>query len=88
MVCILVTLIHSGLLGALLTFAPVPLYDLDPAGPASWGLSPLQDQQLVGLVMWVPGGMAYLLASLGLVAAWLKALERRHGRQLGAQPFG
>jgi cytochrome c oxidase assembly factor CtaG len=57
----LATLIHTGLLGALLAFAPRPLY----AGYA------LEDQQLAGLVMWVPGGLCYLVAGLALAAAWM-----------------
>ena len=51
---VLATLIHTGLLGALLTFAPRELY----------GAYPLADQQLAGLLMWVPGGLLYLAAGL------------------------
>lgn len=52
---VLTTMIHMGVLAALLTFAPAPLYG-----------STLDDQQAGGLVMWVPAGYAMLLA--GLVA--------------------
>lgn len=51
---ILTTLIHSGALAALLTFAPASLY-LD---------TPLKEQQLGGLIMWVPAGYALLLAGM------------------------
>jgi putative membrane protein len=61
------TMIHSGALGALLTFAPHPWYAYEGA----YGLSALEDQQLGGLVMWVPGGIAYLVAGLAIVAAWV-----------------
>ena len=54
---LLATMIHTGVLGALLTFAPAPWY----AGYA------LEDQQLAGLVMWVPAGFAYPLAALFVV---------------------
>ena len=57
----LATLLHTGLLGALLTFAPRVLYP---------GYT-LDDQQLAGLIMWIPGGFAYLLAGLAFAAAWL-----------------
>jgi len=57
----LATLIHTGLLGALLTFAPRPLYP-------SYGF---EDQQLAGLVMWIPGGLCYLAAGLSFASAWL-----------------
>lgn len=51
---LLATLIHSGALAALLTFAPAPLY----AGAT------LHDQQLGGLIMWVPAGYAMVLAGV------------------------
>ena len=52
----LVTLVaQMGLLGALLTFAPNPLYLEHLAHAPAWGLTALQDQQLAGLIMWVPG---------------------------------
>lgn len=57
LLALLLTLIHTGLLGALLSFARVPLY----------GEAGLQNQQLAGLVMWVPGGAFYLAAAVWLV---------------------
>jgi putative membrane protein len=63
------TMLHTSALGLLLTFAPTPWY-AQPA-PALFGLTALEDQQLGGLVMWVPGGFAYIVASLAIVAAWL-----------------
>jgi putative membrane protein len=69
------TLMHTGLLGALLTFAQRPLYPIVAEGAAAWHLEPLQDQQLAGLIMWVGGGAFYLLAALVLCAAWLRALD-------------
>ena len=62
------TMLHSGALGALLTFAPRPWY-APYVGEA--GLSALDDQQLGGLIMWAPGGLAYLVAGLALIAMWL-----------------
>lgn len=58
---------QMGLLGALLTLAPRPLYAVHGPGALLWGLDPLQDQQLAGLLMWVPaffvyGGYALLTA--------------------------
>lgn len=64
---LLFTALHTGLLGALLTFAPVPLY-----GAASGGLA---DQQLAGLLMWIPGGAVYLLAALWAAGRWLRGAE-------------
>lgn len=54
------TTAHMGLLGALLLFAPAPLYLEHLVTTEAWGLSPLQDQQIAGLVMWVLAGLPYL----------------------------
>jgi cytochrome c oxidase assembly factor CtaG len=72
----LAMVMHTGLLGALLTFAARPLYPIyDNA--ARFGLTPLEDQQLAGLIMWVPGGLIYLCLGLLLAQAWLREAERR-----------
>jgi putative membrane protein len=71
------TAAHSGALGALLTFARSPWYPGYAATTAPWGLTALEDQQLAGLIMWVPAGAAYLVAALWLFAEWLRESERR-----------
>lgn len=68
--------IQSGMLGALLTFAGTPLYPAQSPG-ASGGLSPLEDQQLAGLIMWLPGGLIYLVAAGSMFLAWMRAEETR-----------
>jgi cytochrome c oxidase assembly factor CtaG len=68
--CLFATMLHTSALGALLTFAPAALYTY--ANPGVFGLSPLEDQQLGGLVMWVPGGLAYVVVGLMIVASWLR----------------
>jgi putative membrane protein len=60
------TMAHTGLLGAILTFAGTLLYPLQAAGALIWGLDPLADQQLAGLIMWVVGNGLYLAAGLWL----------------------
>lgn len=70
LLALLFTLMHTGLLGALLTFAREPLYRDSYA---------LADQQLAGLIMWVPCGLAYLLAAAWLGARWMRRLSRRTG---------
>ncbi len=72
---IFTTAIHTGILGALLTFAPTVLYPAYAATAPSWGLTALQDQQIGGLIMWVPAGLVYLAAGLGLLSAWLRESE-------------
>ena len=71
------TSMHSGILGALLTFAPRLWYPIYQARTSRWGLSPLEDQQLAGLIMWIPAGVVFILLGLGLFAAWLGEAERR-----------
>jgi putative membrane protein len=73
-VCLLVTIIHTGLLGALLTFSHSLWYPLVSAQAGSWGLSPLEDQELAGLIMWVPMGMIYIVAALAVIGAWVNTL--------------
>lgn len=50
---------HGGLLGGLITLAPVPLYRWYRGSTRLWGVSQLEDQQLAGLLMWVPMGVVY-----------------------------
>jgi len=62
---------QMGLIGAILTFAPRPLYHEHLVYTEAFGLQPLADQQLAGLVMWVPGMLPFaLFAALTLRAAW------------------
>lgn len=66
---IFTTMLHTGALGVLLTLSPEPWYTVyDQTGVL--GLSALEDQQLGGLIMWVPAGLAYLIAGLG-ICGWL-----------------
>ena len=62
------TMLHGGFLGALITFAPHTLFVWYVGRTSSWGLNPLEDQQLAGLIMWVPLGIVYFGASLALAA--------------------
>jgi putative membrane protein len=71
------TMVHTSLLGALLTLAPRVLYPAQTADAPFFDLTPLQDQQLAGLLMWVPGGAIYLAAGLVLAAGWLTSARAR-----------
>jgi putative membrane protein len=79
MASLFTTMLHTSALGALLALAGRPWYAHYAQVPA-FGLSPLEDQQLGGLVMWVPGGIGYLLAALYIVAGWLSAAPRNAPR--------
>jgi len=70
----LATAAQMGALGALITLAPRPLF-LAAHGPgvtAPWGFTPLEDQQLGGLLMWVPGGLVFAAACVGGLALALR----------------
>ena len=76
-VYVFLTAVHSSVLGALMTIAPGVWYPVyGPAG-AAWHINPLEDQQLAGLLMWVPSGVIFIVFGLALFAAWLGESERR-----------
>ncbi len=84
LVAILATTVLMGLLGALITFAARPLYAPHFASTLDWGVAPLEDQQLAGILMWAPGSIAYLLAALWIGWRWMRIeRERRLGVQVG-----
>ena len=74
------TALQTGALGALLTFATALWYPAYAATTGPWGLTPLEDQQLGGLIMWIPGSVPYLIAGLAIFARWLHAAEVRSMR--------
>jgi putative membrane protein len=65
------TTIHTGVLGALLALARRPMYVNVPDATPYFGLTPLEDQQLGGLIMWVPGALVYVGTALWLLARWI-----------------
>ena len=66
-----VTALHSGFLGILLSLTKTPLYPGQNAAAPEWGLTPLEDQQLAGLIMWVPAGIVYAAAALVMTGLWI-----------------
>ena len=75
------TSVHSGALGALITLARSVWYPSYAGLTSSWGLTPLEDQQLGGLIMWIPAGLVYLIAGLALFAGWLRESDLRAARR-------
>lgn len=69
------TMLHTSVLGALLALAPSPWYPGYAPGAAALGVDLLEDQQLGGLVMWVPCAFAYIGASLALLARLIGASQ-------------
>jgi len=80
------TSVHSGVLGALLTVARSVWYPSYAGLTTSWGLTPLEDQQLGGLIMWIPAGLVYLIAGLALFAGWLREADLRDARRERLEP--
>ena len=71
-VYVFTTAAHTSILGALLTF-----YGSYVGTAPLWNLTALQDQQLGGLIMWVPSGTLLTLIGLALLASWLRESDRR-----------
>lgn len=69
---LLATMVLMGLLGAILTFAPRALYAPHAVTTAAWGLTPVADQQIAGLIMWIPAASVYLVSALSILARALR----------------
>ncbi len=71
-ISLFVTAVHTSLLGVLLTVSDRPFYlSYNAVAMASWGISPLEDQQLGGIIMWVPASVVYVAAALLLLLRWI-----------------
>jgi putative membrane protein len=77
-----ITMLHMSLLGALLALSPRVLYPAQTEHAMDWGLSPLEDQQLAGLIMWAPAGTIYAAAAIVFVALWIGRSRHRAGTNL------
>ncbi|WP_048710157.1 cytochrome c oxidase assembly protein [Microvirga massiliensis] len=73
------TFLHTGFLGILLTFSPKVWYPLIALRGAAWGLPPLDDQRLAGLIMWIPMGSVYCVVALALLARLIADSGRLSG---------
>ncbi len=71
LVSLFTTMVHTGALGALLALSATAWYPIYASTAPAFGLTALQDQQLGGLVMWVPAGLIYIVCGLVLAADWM-----------------
>lgn len=71
------TMVHTSVLGALIAVAPRVMYTTQTAHSFTWGLTPLEDQQLAGLFMWVPAGTVYAGAALLFAVRWIRGSPKR-----------
>ena len=65
------TMMHTSALGALLSLAPTPWYSPYIPLTGALGMDPVDDQQLGGLIMWVPAALAYVIAALAVLGKML-----------------
>jgi putative membrane protein len=69
------TALQGSAFGAALTLARAPLYTVHSAMAPRWGLTPLEDQQLAGALMWVPPGLVYVGVAAALLVRWFNTLD-------------
>jgi len=81
LVSLFTTMVHTGALGALLTLARTPWYLHYFSTTSAFGIDALEDQQLGGLIMWVPAGGIYILCGLVIAGRWFKP-QVQSGRRL------
>lgn len=79
---IFTTAVHTSILGALLTFSTTCWYPAYASTTATWGLTAIEDQQLGGLIMWVPGGVAFMIVALLSMARFLGDGDSSHHETL------
>lgn len=92
MLSLFTTMVHTGALGALITLAPGVWYPSYIEPTSALGMDPLHDQQLGGLIMWIPGAVAYLIGALAVASRWLiqgpRVTQPSRWPALGADSLG
>jgi len=71
-----VSTLQMTFLGAIITLSPRPLYAPHVLTPYAWGLTQAADQQLGGLIMWVPGCSIFLAVTLATLARAMSELAQ------------
>ena len=77
LVYVFTTILHTSVLGALLTFASRPWYSSYVLTAPAWHLTALEDQQIGGLIMWIPAGTLLLIVALILLVKWMNESQTR-----------
>jgi cytochrome c oxidase assembly factor CtaG len=81
------SMVSSSILGAIFTFAPDIAFPFYGNAPLAFGLTPMTDQQLAGLIMWVPGSGVFFIAILAVFAAWLNSEDRKAKAESPPPPY-
>jgi putative membrane protein len=71
------TMTHTGVLGAMFALSTSPFYHVYADRAAALGVDAARDQQLAGLVMWIPAGIVLMVFGLALIVAWVAESDRR-----------
>lgn len=77
LISVVIYVVAAGAIGSMLTFAPRPLYDAYATRTDA-----LADQQLAGLLMWIPGGLPLLVTAVAITVRALSRDERRHAESV------
>jgi putative membrane protein len=77
LVYVFTTILHTSVLGALLTFAPRAWYSSYMVTAPAWHLTALEDQQIGGLIMWIPAGTLLLIVALASLVKWMNESQTR-----------
>ncbi len=80
-------MLSSSILGAIFTFAPTVAFTFYGNAPLAFGVTPATDQQLAGLIMWIPGSSFFFVAILVVFAAWLNSEDRKAKTQFPPPPY-
>ena len=80
-------MVSSSILGAIFTFAPTIAFPFYGNASLAFGLSPMTDQELAGLIMWIPGSGVFFVAILSVFAAWLSSEDRKGKTQFPPPPY-
>lgn len=78
---IFTTALFGGFIGALLTFSTQLWYPVYTVHAYAWGTTPLEDQQLAGVLMWWAGGLLYVAAAILLLGRWFYRQEKAEARR-------
>ncbi|MDE2765257.1 MAG: cytochrome c oxidase assembly protein [Chloroflexota bacterium] len=76
---VFLTTVPVFILGAFLTYSPRPWYQFYDGLTQAYGLTPLEDQEIGGVIMWIPGSLS-LMATLLIVLLFVVRTEERQQR--------
>jgi putative membrane protein len=74
-------MLYSAIFAAAITFSRTPWYPYYAFQAIQWGMAPMEDQQLAGSIMWIPGKLVHLAGVMALMLSWFKQMDRQEERQ-------